>query len=293
MLQVHHLSYEYDPFFGPVFQGVDISVSPGDKVALLGANGCGKSTLLRLLAGEIEPQTGTLIRSAGETVSILHQDFDFAFDGTVSEFFELSGIAEKANYQSVDDLLAAIGFGELSAEAVVKRISGHVQLPAAPLPSAPPRQGALRLNVSAPGAEGILFRLSRCCCPVPGDDIVGYVSRGRGVAVHRADCQNLAEYRRQEPERLMTVEWTLSQEAYYPVQIEIEALDRIGLLNDLTNIISTANTNIRSARITTKKPRLALFHFTVDISDTTHLDRLLKDIAARPDVLRVYRLRST
>jgi len=205
----------------------------------------------------------------------------------------LQALVEKMNYSSIDDIYAAVGFGETSAEAIVRRIVGKPQ-PHAPLPSeSAALQGALQLGISTSGgAEGILFRLSRCCCPVPGDEITGYVTRGRGVTVHRADCRNLAAYRKGEPERLMPVEWSLSQQAFYPVQVEIEALDRVGLLNDITGIISAANTNIRSARVRTKKPRLALFSLVLDISDLNHLNRLLREISSLSDVLRVYRLRN-
>jgi GTP diphosphokinase / guanosine-3',5'-bis(diphosphate) 3'-diphosphatase len=206
----------------------------------------------------------------------------------------LTDIAAKMNMASFEDLLAAVGFGEISAEAIIRRLGGRPHVAAPAHTPAPSHQGALRLGVSAsaPGSEGILFRLSRCCCPVPGDEIAGYITRGRGVAVHRADCRNLAAYRASEPERIMSVEWSLSQEAFYPVSIEIEALDRVGLLNDITNIISITDTNIRSARMTTKKPRLALVSLVVDISGIDQLDRLMKDISSLSDVLRVYRQRN-
>jgi len=203
----------------------------------------------------------------------------------------LEALSQKTNYLSVEDLLAAVGLGEMSAEAAVRRITGKSQ----PHPTAAPQtavQGTLQLGISAPGAEGILFRLSRCCCPVPGDEIIGYVTRGRGVTVHRTDCHNIDAYQRTDPERLMRVEWSLSQHAVYPVQIEIDALDRVGLLNDITGIISAANTNIRSARVSTKRDRRAVFSLVLDISDLDHLNRLMRDIGSLSDVLRVYRLKS-
>jgi len=110
--------------------------------------------------------------------------------------------------------------------------------------------------------------------------------------VHRADCRNLAAYREKEPDRLMEVEWSMSKEAFYPVQIEIEALGRVGLLNDITNIISMSDTNIRSARISTKKPRFALFRLVVDISSLEQLTKLMNDISSLSDVLRAYRVRN-
>ena len=209
----------------------------------------------------------------------------------------LRHLAEKLNFASIDDIYAAVGFGESSAESVVHRLAGKPHaLPSLPPPSEPKAvQGKLELSVSTTGIKSdssILFKLSRCCCPVPGDEIIGYVTRGRGVTIHRTDCHNIQTYRKDEPERLMSVEWSLSQHAVYPVQVEIEALDRVGLLNDITAIITTSNTNIRSATMGTKKNRLATFSFMLDISDIEHLNRLMRDISSLSDILRVYRLKS-
>jgi len=205
----------------------------------------------------------------------------------------LAPMAERMRYSNYEDLIAAVGFGEISAEAIVRRITGRFQAHAAPPETAAPtQQRALPLGISAPGSEGMLFRLSRCCCPVPGDAIMGYVTRGRGVTVHREDCSNLASYKKREPERLMQVSWGQSGTSSFPIQIEIEAMDRVGLLNDITNILSASETNIRSARVRTKKPCLALVSLMVDIHDLEHLNRLMRDIASMPDILRVYRLKS-
>ncbi len=195
------------------------------------------------------------------------------------------------NYSTIDDIYAAVGFGEISAQAVVKRIAGKLQARHIP-PAETAAQGSLQLGVSAPGADGLLFRLSRCCCPVPGDEITGYITRGRGVTVHRTDCRNLAAYQRSDPERLMEVEWSLSEQAFYSVQLEIEALDRVGLLNDITSIISAANINIRSARVSTRKSSMAIFSLVIDVPDLDHLNRLMREISSLTDVLRVYRQRS-
>ncbi len=204
----------------------------------------------------------------------------------------LQALAKKMNYAAVEDVYAAVGFGEISAEAVIRRLVGKTQPEAAHHSHAAAAQGSLQMGISAPGMEGLLLRLSRCCCPVPGDEILGYVTRGRGVTIHRGDCRNLMAYKKTSPERLMQVQWSLSQQAFYSVQIEIEALDRVGLLNDITGIISASETNIRSARVRTKKPRLALFTLVLDISDLEHLNNLMRQIGSLSDVLRVHRVKN-
>jgi GTP pyrophosphokinase len=138
----------------------------------------------------------------------------------------------------------------------------------------------------------VLFRLSRCCAPVPGDPIVGFITRGRGVTVHRANCPNVSYYSRKEPGRMATLEWTLSPEAYFQVVIQVEALDRVGLLSDITSIISGTSTNIVEARVRTGgKPKTARFDLTLEVKDRKHLGRIMDRIGALSDVLRVDRTR--
>jgi GTP pyrophosphokinase len=205
----------------------------------------------------------------------------------------LSGIAPKLNCTSVEDIYAAVGYGDLAAETVVRRLQGE---PARTKPEKkkPPRreQGSLRLAISMGGVTDVLFRLSRCCAPVPGDPIVGFVTRGRGVTVHRANCPNVSYYARREPDRVAAMEWTLSPEAYFPVVIQVDALDRVGLTTDITSIISAANTNIVEARVRTAgRPKIARFDFTLEVKDVKHLQRLMERIGALSDVLRVDRAR--
>ena len=153
-------------------------------------------------------------------------------------------------------------------------------------------QGQLKMAISAGGVKDVLFRLSRCCAPLPGDPIVGFITRGRGVTVHRADCPNLAHYSRREAERIMPLEWTLSKEAYFPVVIQVDSLDRVGLLSDITGIISSAHTNIIEARVRTGgKPKMARFTLTLEVQDLEHLKVVMGRVSALSDVLRVDRAR--
>ena len=207
----------------------------------------------------------------------------------------LQPVAAKLNQASVDDLLAAIGYGEVPAETVLHRLreaDGHPPI-AAPRPARPAAQGTLRVGVSAKGADNLLIRLSRCCAPIPGDAIVGFVTRGRGVAVHRADCPNVARLRQSDPARIAEVDWTLSGEAYYPATIRVEALDRVGLLSDVLAVTTVQQINIRNAKVLTDtKTKPASIVLTLDITGLKQLESVMAQLDRIGDVLRVHRARS-
>jgi len=202
-------------------------------------------------------------------------------------------VARRFNYRGEEELIAAVGFGEVSAEAVVNRLRELVEPTPPPMvlaPSPARAQGALRLGIAAQGVSDILFRLSKCCSPVPGDAIVGYITRGKGAAVHRVSCPNIAHIIESEPQRLIRVSWTLSEETYYPVAVEIEALDRVGLLNDITAILSESKTNIRSAKVRTRKDGRALMALVLDVPDLDHLRRLTDSLNELADIISVHRV---
>ncbi len=204
----------------------------------------------------------------------------------------LSALAPRLSYSSVEDIYAAVGYGDLAPETVLRRLRGERPRTKRKKRSARAEQGALRVGISAAGVTDVLFRLSRCCAPVPGDPIVGFITRGRGVTVHRADCSNVAYYSRREPDRLIPVEWTLSAEAYFPVTVEVDALDRVGLASDITSIISSLGTNILEARVQTGgKPKMARISLRVEVKSLDHLKQITDRIGALSDVLRVERAR--
>jgi len=204
----------------------------------------------------------------------------------------IQGLASKLGYPSVEDLHAGLGYGDVSAETVMRRLRGEA--PRARPKKRPARkdQGGLRLAVSVGGVTDVLFRLSRCCTPVPGDPILGFITRGRGVTVHRRNCPNIGYYSRREPGRMAALEWTLSPDVYFPVVIQVDALDRVGLMSDITSIISATNTNIVEARARTGgKPKTARFDFTLEVKDLRQLQTITDRIGALSDVLRVERSR--
>ena len=139
------------------------------------------------------------------------------------------------------------------------------------------------------GAPDILVKLAKCCTPVPGDDIVGFVTRGSGVSVHRSDCTNVQELR-QTPDRMIDVEWAPTSKSVFLVQIQVEALDRAGLLSDVTRVLSEHHVNILNATVSTSSDRLALSRFLFEMGDTTHLDRVLNAVRRIEAVYDVYRV---
>jgi len=139
------------------------------------------------------------------------------------------------------------------------------------------------------GAPDILVKLAKCCTPVPGDEIVGFVTRGTGVSVHRTDCNNVKSLLN-EPDRIIEVEWAPSSSSLFLVQIQVEALDRSGLLSDITRVLSENHVNILSANVSTSSDRLAISRYVFEMGDTVHLDRLLNAVRRIDAVYDVYRV---
>ena len=211
----------------------------------------------------------------------------------------LEDVARATNHTSPDDMFAAVGTGVLSAENVAGRIVEQVkpkeepqreQTPAlAPLPL--PESGTdEQTGVRVVGSSGILTRLARCCTPMPGDEIVGYVSLGRGVVVHSAGCVNARALQARDPERFVEVEWAKGSDKLFTVELLVEALDRMHLLKDITATISDAGVNIVSARVDTIEDRTALSRFAFKAASVQHVEEVIRKIRSIPDVYDVYRV---
>jgi GTP pyrophosphokinase len=208
----------------------------------------------------------------------------------------LTEVAEALHYSDLDALHAAIGENHVSAKAVVQRLQrelrgGEEQLPVttARPPVAPRRRERRATGVHVEGLDDVMVRLSRCCTPVPGDEIIGFVTRGRGVSVHRSDCANavsLAGHR----ERLIDVEWDHDQPATYVVSVEVEALDRSRLLRDVAQVLSEHHVNILSCTSQTSSERVAKFRFDFELADPSHLDSLLVALKRIDSVFAAYRV---
>jgi GTP pyrophosphokinase len=201
----------------------------------------------------------------------------------------------------VSALYAAVGEGNLSAQAVVRRVielhggedGAREDLAEGVSITAPRSRG----KVSAPGESGVIVKgapdvwvkLARCCTPVPPDAILGFVTKGGGVSVHRRDCTNAAELQRQ-PERLLDVEWAPTAHSSFLVNIQVEAIDRARLLSDITMALSDAHVNILSATLSTTRDRVAKSRFTFEMAEAKHLDTVLRAVRSVPGVFDAYRV---
>jgi len=201
----------------------------------------------------------------------------------------LEKLPSSLNVQSVEDLFAAIGYGHTPALTVVHKLAA-MQPPTAGLNVTGKRPAEeARLGIVAGGVDDVAIRRSKCCTPIPGDEVVGYVTRGRGLTIHRKGCPNLAIYGEKEPDRLVEVEWTESSSEKFQTGIHIESLDRVGLLNDISAMFSETKTNIFSAKITSHPDKTASFDLTIEVADVKHLNNLMTCIGSLSDILEVRR----
>jgi GTP pyrophosphokinase len=199
-------------------------------------------------------------------------------------------IARLFSYSKTEDLLAAIGAGDIHAQQIANRVPDlypaatseeEVEFPLSPL--AIPGPPGVRVR----GVGNLLTNLARCCNPLPGDEIVGYVTRGRGVTVHRKDCRNVLNIR--DRERLIEVDWGQDKQTY-PVLIRVQAYDREGLVRDIASVVSDERINMTSLNVATrKKDNTATFTATLEISSIGQLSRLLAKIEQLPNVLEAHR----
>ena len=204
-------------------------------------------------------------------------------------------IAAKMNFSSPTDLYASIGFGDASASSVVNRIREElkaenvVDLTKVVRKTTARRGVRKRSGVLIAGVDDVVVRLSKCCSPVPGDPIIGYVTIGRGVSVHRADCPNVA-FMNATPERILQAEWSNEADQTHAVDVEVEADDRAQLLGDIMGVFAELKTSVSSVTARARKDGSAVTSLTVQIRDLEHLHKLLTKIENLRGVRRVYRV---
>ncbi len=204
--------------------------------------------------------------------------------------------ARKSGFDSLDELAAAIGYGRVAASEVASWLSAPVAAGAPPVAGAPVAERAPAVKdeergVKVKGGRDLLMQLSRCCNPVPGDRIMGYITRGRGLTIHAVGCPNLdaLDYDR---DRLVDVEWDFTTPSTHPVKVSIVAVDKPGVLANVSSSISGAEANITRAEIATSENRKAILDFVVEVQDTAHLERVLKAIERVEGVITVRRVRT-
>ncbi len=213
----------------------------------------------------------------------------------------LINLARDLRYPDVSGLYAAVGEGRVSAQSVVEKLVRSVgglagaqeDIAEATLPTrAPQPRVPADSGVEVTGAPEVWVRLSRCCTPVPGDQITGFVTHGHGVSVHRMDCMNLAHLNDTQRERMVEVHWAPTAGSVFLVGIQVEALDRTHLLSDVTRVLSDHHVNILAANVTTSRDRVAVSRFTFEMGDPKHLGHLLRAVRAIDGVYDVYRVTS-
>jgi GTP diphosphokinase / guanosine-3',5'-bis(diphosphate) 3'-diphosphatase len=208
-------------------------------------------------------------------------------------------VAAQLRFEDLSSLYAAVGEGHVSTQSVIEKVlaslSQEVDTEDTEIPFTPKgRARQLRdsdSGVLVRGQPDILVKLAKCCTPVPGDQILGFITRGSGVSVHRNDCVNVASLRT-EPERIIEVEWAPTSKSIFLVQIQVEALDRAGLLSDITRVLSEYHVNILSASVSTSSDRVALSRYVFEMGDPTHLDRVLSAVRNIDAVYDAYRVMS-
>lgn len=203
-------------------------------------------------------------------------------------------LARQMSIPKVDDFFAAYGRNDIKTSQVIRVIQSLNEIEQR-TPEIVPRQprGSGQGGVTIEGVGNLLTQIANCCHPLPGDEICGYITRGRGVTIHRSDCPNILRSINQSPERLVEVAWgDALAERVYPVDIQIQAFDRQGLLRDVASTLSSEKVNIIAVNtITDKKRHIASMTLTLEISDLDELSRILQKIDALPNVLDVKRKR--
>lgn len=206
----------------------------------------------------------------------------------------LALVAQEMNFESVDELIAAVGYAHLTPRKVLNRLYAvlHPEEAAAPAPAAPSVKESKEVadrkteGVGISGVDGVLMRFAKCCNPVPGDPIIGYISRGMGVSVHRADCPNVTNM---EPERLISVHWDGAEEKPYEAGIFIIARNEHGVLAEVAQVLASNNVNITGLNMDNLVDGRAKLRFTVEVRDATQLYELIEAIRALPVILEVVR----
>ena len=196
-------------------------------------------------------------------------------------------IARLFKFRQVEDFMAAVGYGDISPAQIAQKIdtaasTSEVKFKA--MPEAPVS------DIQVMGVGDLLTRMAPCCNPVPGDHIVGYITRGKGITVHRADCSNVSNV--PDAERLVSVSWGREQQEY-PVRIRVEALDRSGLLRDIASVVADLGLSMSAANVVTSSDHTADIIITVGVQSVSHLSSLLQRLQSVRDVVDVYRERTT
>ena len=205
-------------------------------------------------------------------------------------------LAHELRYPDIEALYSAVGDGHVSAASIIEKLVASISVedshPEPTMDALPTHITSSRRSSNAVeviGVGDVLVKLARCCTPVPGDSIMGFITKGSGVSIHRTDCINAQDLRTNQGERIVEVRWRTGAASIFLVNIQVEALDRASLLADVTRTLADQHVNILSAAVSTSKDRTAFSRFTFEMADATHLDAVLGAVRSIEGVYDVYR----
>ena len=218
-----------------------------------------------------------------------------------SELFKpefVQGALDRYKYNTVEDMYASIGFGAISSGKVIARIleeyrkvhkEENVEEKIEELSKSKPQTKPSKSGIIVKGIDNCLVKLSKCCNPVPGDNIVGYITRGRGVSIHRANCKNIKDFFQDEESRMIDVSWVTEKKASYNVDIEVFSNDRDGLLADIISKISATKSKLIAISSRANKEKIVTTELTVEVENLEELNEVLKAIRKVDSVYEVKR----
>lgn len=205
-------------------------------------------------------------------------------------------LAHDMHYADIEALYSAVGDGHVSASSIIEKLiasmgseDSHPQPTIEHIPTGVQAARRTSSAIEVEGVDDVLVKLARCCTPVPGDSIMGFITKGSGISVHREDCINAGDLREHQAERVVGVKWLAGAASIFLVNIQVEALDRARLLADVTRTLSEQHVNILSAAVSTSKDRVAISRFTFEMADAKHLDSVLAAVRNIEGVYDVYR----
>ncbi|QCX32787.1 bifunctional (p)ppGpp synthetase/guanosine-3',5'-bis(diphosphate) 3'-pyrophosphohydrolase [Caloramator sp. E03] len=229
---------------------------------------------------------------------IKRQGLSFS-DAMKSEYIDV--ILKKFNFSQIDDMYSSIGSGAINASQIISRIKEEMRKneeDSESILKIPERidtskrrynREGKKPGIVVKGEKDLLVRFAKCCNPVPGDDIIGFITKGRGVSIHRKDCKNFYNLSLIEPERVVDASWTGEHTADFLADVQIEAYDRHGLLSDITNILTNAKLSLKAMNARTSKNNIAIIALTLQVNNIDQLDKIMKDFRKLQGIIDVYR----
>ena len=202
---------------------------------------------------------------------------------------ELDQVARDLGFNNPRDMVTAVGFGRVSPKQVLRKVLPPSELEEEEQKGVTTRSKKREADVIVKGLDDVLVRFARCCNPIPGDEIVGYITRGKGITIHTADCPNLLHLQI-APERMVEARWALNGNSTLPVKLKIETEDKQGLLAEVSGAIAKEGINVEKAQVMTTVDKKALLKFIIDVKDVDQLERVKKSIRKIPGVVRVDRM---